>query len=110
MPGQKSAEAQILNEVDPTGEGVTESTVPPKTTAAPETMSPEDTGSIVPEQTASAGEAEVTTVEEADVESQAEATGAETNGVKGLPAEESEAIGNLLGRLLRSCMRKQRLN
>lgn len=110
MPGQKSAEAQLLSEVHPTGEGFAESTVPPKTTAAPETMSPEDTGSIVPEQTPSAGDAEVTTVEEANVESQAEATGTETNGVKGLPAEESGATGNLLGRLLRSCMRKPRLN
>lgn len=110
MPGQKGAETQVVIEVNPTGEGVAESTVPPKSKAAPETVSTEDTGSIVPEQTASVGVAEVTAVEEANVESQAEVTGAGRNGVKGLPVEESRATGNLLGRLLRFCMRKQRLN
>lgn len=109
MPGQRGAETQVLIEVDPTREGVAESIVPPKTKAAPETVSPEDTDGIVPEQTPSVGVAEVTTVEEANVESQAEATGTESNGVK-VPAEESGATGNLLGRLLRFCMRKRRLN
>lgn len=104
MPGQKGAETQVLIEVDPTEEGVTESTIPPKT--APETVSPEETDSIVPKQTPTVGVTEATTVEEDSVESQAETTETDRNGVKG----ESGTTGNLLGRLLRFCMRKQRLN
>lgn len=94
VPGQKGAETQVLIGVDSAEEGVAESTVPPKTKTAPETMSPEDSGSIVPEQTASVGMAEVATVEEANIESQAETTVAERN-IKGLPSEESGATGNL---------------
>lgn len=92
MPGQKGAETQVLIEVDSAGEGVPESTVPPKFKAEPETISPEDSGSIVPEQSPSVGVAEVATLEEANVESHAEVTEAERN-VKGLPSEESRATG-----------------
>lgn len=105
-------ETEVLTEVEPTVEGVPESTVPPKTKAAPETASVEDAGSITPDQTPDVGVTEVTTVDEADVESQAEAARPERRGgeVKGLPAGENGATGNLLGRLLRFCMRKRRLN
>lgn len=110
MTGSTVPETEVLIEVKPTVEGVPESTVPPKTKAAPETVSVEDTASIIPEQTLDVGVTEVTTVEEANVESQAEAAGPDRNGVKGLPAGESGVTGNLLGRLLRFCMRKRRLN
>lgn len=108
MPGQKGAETQVLIEVDPTEEGVTVSTVPPK--SAPVTVSPEDTDGTEPKQTPAVGVTEVTTVDEAGVEGQAETSDAEKNGVKGLPAGESGATGNLSGRLLRFCMRERRLN
>lgn len=103
-------ETEVLIEVDPTSEGDPESTVPPKTKAAPETVSVDGTHSSIPEQTLDVGVAEVTTVEEPNAEGQAEAPGPERNGPKGLPTGESRSTGNVLGRRLRFCMRKRRLN
>lgn len=104
MTGQKGAETQVLIEVDTTDEGVTESTIPPKTT--PETVSPEDMGSIVPKETPTVGVTEVTTVGEDSVE----ATEMDRKVTESLPAGESGPTGNLLARLLRFCMRKPLLS
>lgn len=96
MPEQKAAEADVLFGVDSIVEGdaVPERTESLKIKAVPELLAAKSTGNITPEETLTVGVPEVT-AEEANIKTQPEAE-PDRLGVKGLPAGETGATGNLV--------------